>query len=89
MEGIGPEDLAIDSMMNRLEKGMTQEVIFALSATIEGDTTAFFLTKKLKNHPVRISSLSRGLPVGVELEYTDDITLGRSILHRTPYKDSP
>lgn len=88
MQGIGPSDLNIDSLINRIKSsnGEIKELIMALSPTIEGDTTAFYITKKLKDFEVKISTISRGIPVGGELEYTDEITLGRSILSRTHYQ---
>ena len=86
MEGIGPEELAIDSLVKRVSAGVIREIILALPTTIEGDTTNFYLYKKLKDHPVTISAIARGISIGDELEYTDEITLGRSILNRTPYE---
>jgi len=85
MNGIGPSDLKIDSLINRvaLSQGGIREIILALSPTMEGDTTAFYLNRRLKDHPVKITSIARGIPVGGDLEYTDEITLGRSILGRT------
>jgi len=88
MQGVGPSDLNIDSLVKRIKNsdGEIKELIMALSPTIEGDTTAFYITKKLKDYEVKISTISRGIPVGGELEYTDEITLGRSILSRTNYQ---
>lgn len=88
IEGVGPQDLHIESLIERIGAADTEvkEVILALSPTMEGDTTAFYLTKKLKQHQVKISSISRGIPIGGELEYTDEITLGRSILSRIAYE---
>jgi recombination protein RecR len=84
MNGIGPSDLKIDSLINRLSNSTDlKEVILGLSPTLEGDTTAFYLNKKLKNFPIKISSIARGIPVGGDLEYADEITLGRSIIGRT------
>jgi len=88
MDGIGPSDLEIDSLINRINEGNTDEVILALSTTMEGDTTNFFIYKKLKNHNVKISTLARGVSIGDELEYTDEVTLGRSILNRMNFEDS-
>ena len=88
MDGIGPADLRIDSLVNRAESGQVSEVIMALSATMEGDTTNFFLYRKLKEFPLKISTLARGVSVGDELEFADEITLGRSILHRTPFEQT-
>ncbi|WP_207432292.1 recombination mediator RecR [Sabulibacter ruber] len=88
LEGVGPSDLHIQSLIERLPTSEVKEIILALSPTMEGDTTAFYLTRKLKDYPARISSIARGVPVGGELEYTDEITLGRSILDRTAYSQS-
>lgn len=82
VEGIGPEQLHIDSMIERIRKYPTKEIIFALSATIEGDTTMFYITKKLKDHAIKTTTIARGVAVGGELEYTDELTLGRSITER-------
>jgi len=84
MNGIGPSDLKVDSLISRLTNSSDlKEVILGLSPTLEGDTTAFYLNKKLKDFPVKISSIARGIPVGGDLEYADEITLGRSIIGRT------
>ena len=84
MNGIGPSDLKIDSLISRLSNSTDlKEVILGLSPTLEGDTTAFYLNKKLKDFPIKISSIARGIPVGGDLEYADEITLGRSIIGRT------
>lgn len=88
MDGVGPSDLEIDSLVNRVSEGETEEVILALSTTMEGDTTNFFIYKKLKNTEVKISTLARGVSIGDELEYTDEVTLGRSIVNRTNFEDS-
>ena len=88
MDGIAPSDLNIQTLIERAANTDTQEIIMALSATMEGDTTNFFIYKKLKDIDVKISAISRGVSVGNELEYTDEITLGRSILQRTPYENS-
>ena len=85
MDGIGPSDLYIDNLIERVQAGELKEVILALSATMEGDTTIFFLYKKLKDLPVQISTIARGIAFGGELEYVDEITLGRSIAARVPY----
>lgn len=85
IQGIGPDELKIDSLVNRVEKGELKEVILALSATMEGDTTSFYLGKKLKPFEVKVSTIARGIPVGGELEFTDEVTLGRSILTRINY----
>lgn len=88
MDGIGPADLEIDSLVARVAAGGIKEVILALSATMEGDTTNFYIFRKLAPYDVRITMIARGVSVGDELEYTDEITLGRSILNRTPFSDS-
>lgn len=88
MDGIGPADLEIDSLVARVAAGGIKEVILALSATMEGDTTNFYIFRKLTPYDVRITMIARGVSVGDELEYTDEITLGRSILNRTPFSDS-
>jgi recombination protein RecR len=88
MDGIGPSDLQIDSLVSRLEKGGIHEVILALSATMEGDTTIFYLYKKLKDFGIQISTIARGIAFGGELEYVDEVTLGRSIATRVPYERS-
>jgi len=88
MDGIGPTDLEVDSLVERLEANETKEVIFALSATMEGDTTLFYLNKRVKKFDIVISTIARGIAFGGELEYVDEITLGRSIATRVPYIDS-
>jgi recombination protein RecR len=88
MDGIGPAELEIESLVNRVEKGEIFEVILALSTTMEGDTTNFYIYRKLKDKEVKISTLARGVSVGDELEYTDEITLGRSLTNRVPYESS-
>ncbi len=85
LEGIGPADLNIESLTSRLATQETKEVILALSPTMEGDTTAFYLQKKLKPFGVKISTIARGVPIGGDLEYADEITLGRSIVSRVAY----
>jgi recombination protein RecR len=87
IEGIGPHDLQIDSLVERLHQETIKEIILALPATMEGDTTAFYLTKKLRQFPqLKITTIARGIPVGGELEYADEITLGRSISSRVRYE---
>jgi recombination protein RecR len=86
MEGIGPSDLNILSLIKRVEEGTIKEVILALSPTMEGDTTCFYLYKKLHASPILITTLSRGVSVGTELQYADELTLSRSILNRHEYK---
>ena len=85
LQGIGPAELTIDSLIERVSKpdSIIKEIILALSPTMEGDTTSFYLHKKLKEFPVKITVISRGIPIGVDLEYADEITLGRSISSRT------
>ena len=86
IDGIGPEELTIDALVDRVgSQTETKEVILALPATMEGDTTAFYLSKKLQSFPVKITNIARGVPVGGELEYTDEITLGRSLANRTQF----
>ena len=87
MEGIGPHQLNISSIEKKLNEGNVKELIFALSATMEGDTTAYYLYKKFKEFPVSFSSIARGIAVGDELEYADEISLGRSIVNRLPYNE--
>ncbi|BEG62274.1 recombination mediator RecR [Coprobacter fastidiosus] len=88
MDGIGPSDLEIDSLVKRVSEGGIQEIILALSATMEGDTTNFYIFRKLAPHNIKISILARGVSVGDELEYTDEITLGRSIINRMPFNET-
>lgn len=85
MDGIGPDDLTIAGLVQRVEQEQIQEVVMALSATIEGDTTLFYIGKKLKPLQVRVTCIARGISVGGEIEYADEVTLGRSILQRTEY----
>lgn len=86
VEGIGPDQLHIAHLLERAEQEKPQEIIFALSTTIDGDTTTFYITKKLKEYPIKLSSLARGVAVGSELEYTDEMTLARSIKERIVYQ---
>lgn len=91
MDGIGPSDLNIDTLLDRLASQDVKEIIVALSATMEGDTTVFYLYKKifqLERKDIRFSTIARGVSVGDELEYADEVTLGRSIINRTPYENS-
>ncbi|MDO4756104.1 MAG: recombination mediator RecR [Parabacteroides sp.] len=83
MDGIAPSDLHIDSLIERVKSGEVQEVIFALSSTMEGDTTNFYLFRKLAPYNVKITVIARGISIGDELQYTDEVTLGRSIVNRT------
>lgn len=86
MDGIGPADLTVASLEEKVSTGHVKEVILALSTTLEGDTTNFYIFKKLKKHPITITTLARGVSFGDELEYTDEITLGRSLVNRTPFE---
>ena len=88
MEGVGPQDLAIDSLVEKVRKGEVEELIFALSATMEGDTTNFYMSRQLEGMPVKLTTIARGIPVGDDLEYADEVTLGRSILQRIPFEGS-
>lgn len=86
IDGVGPEDLNLDALINRLEGDAVQEIIMALNANVEGDTTAFYIARRLQNSSVKLSTISKGISVGSELEYTDEITLGRSLIARVPYQ---
>jgi recombination protein RecR len=88
MDGIGPSDLFIDTLTDKVNKGLVKEVILALSTTMEGETTSFYLYKKIQDAPITISTIARGISFGDELEYADEVTLGRSILQRTPYENT-
>jgi recombination protein RecR len=88
MDGVSPSDLNMESLVEKAMSGQVNEVILAMSVTPEGDTTNFYIYRKLKDAPVQLSTLSRGVSVGDELEYTDELTLGRSILNRIPYENS-
>ena len=88
MDGIGPDQLQISSLIERVKSGEINEVILALSATMEGETTNFYIYRQLGTLPVKITQLARGVSVGNEIEYTDEITLGRSLLNRTLFADS-
>lgn len=91
MDGIGPGDLAITQLLTRLESGSVREMIMALSATMEGDTTSFYIYKKISRSGItdlRFTTIARGVSIGDELEYADEVTLGRSILNRVPYENS-
>ncbi len=88
MEGIGPEDINIESLIGRIKSDdQITEVILALSATMEGDTTSFYITKLLKEYPIKVTTIARGIPVGSELEFADEVTLGRSIATRTLFNE--
>ena len=88
LDGIAPSDIEIDSLARRVQEEDIKEVILALSPTMEGDTTNFYIYRKLAGFPVKITMLARGLAIGNELDYTDELTLGRSILNRTPFSDT-
>jgi recombination protein RecR len=87
MDGMGPADIEIDSLIKRVEEGLVREVILALSPTMEGDTTNFFIYRKLAPTGVKVSVIARGIAVGNELEYADEVTLGRSITNRTLFEE--
>ncbi|MDR1672687.1 MAG: recombination mediator RecR [Bacteroidales bacterium] len=86
MDGVGPSDLTVETLENRVREGNVSEIILALSTTMEGDTTNFYIYRRLKDFPVKISTLARGVSIGDELEYADQITLGRSIINRQPFE---
>ncbi|WP_298487244.1 recombination mediator RecR [uncultured Maribacter sp.] len=88
MEGIGPQDLTINALVTKVKKGEIKELIFALSSTMEGDTTNFYIYKQISGLGVSTSTIARGIAVGDELEYADEVTLGRSILNRVPFEGS-
>ncbi|WP_406685697.1 recombination mediator RecR [Seonamhaeicola sp. MEBiC1930] len=88
MDGIGPHDLNIDSLVKKVKEGKVKELIFALSSTMEGDTTNFYIFKQIQDFEVTTSTIARGISVGDELEYADEITLGRSIVNRIPFETS-
>ena len=88
MEGVGPGNLTIQSLVDKIAAQSVKEVILALNATMEGETTSFFIFKKLAAYEVTLSAIARGIAVGDELEYTDEVTLGRSIVNRIPYNNS-
>ncbi|MBT8271931.1 MAG: recombination protein RecR, partial [Bacteroidia bacterium] len=88
MDGVGPGDLTVSSLVKRVESGDIKELIFALSSTMEGDTTNFYIYKQLKSFDIKTTTIARGISVGDELEYADEITLGRSITNRIPFESS-
>ena len=88
MDGIGPSQLSIDLLINRVKLGEVKEIILALSATMEGDTTVFYIYKKLKDMDIKLSTIAKGISFGGELEYVDEVTLGRSIISRVLYENS-
>ncbi|MGO2294645.1 MULTISPECIES: recombination mediator RecR [Psychroflexus] len=88
IEGIGPNDLTIESLTQKAKEGQINEIIFALSSTMEGDTTNFYIYKQIENFDIKMSTIARGISVGDELEFADEVTLGRSIVHRIPFEKS-
>jgi len=88
IDGVGPSQLNITTLVDKISKGETEEIIFALSSTMEGDTTNFYIFKQLKDFDIKTSTIARGIAVGDELEYADEVTLGRSILQRVPFENS-
>jgi len=88
IEGVAPSDLNIETLVHKAALGEIKELIFALSPTIEGDTTNFYIYRKIKDFKLKTSTIARGISVGDELEYADEVTLGRSILHRIPFENS-
>ena len=88
MDGVGPNQLNISTLVDKVKSGEVTEIIFALSSTMEGDTTNFYIYKQLENFEITTSTIARGIGVGDELEYADEVTLGRSILHRVPFENS-
>ena len=88
MDGIGPTDLNIQSLVNKVNEGKVKELIFALSSTMEGDTTNFYIYKQIQGEEITLSTIARGISVGDELEYADEVTLGRSITNRVPFESS-
>ncbi len=87
LDGIGPDQLNIETLINRVQKEKTEEIIFALNPTIQGDTTIYYIQKKLQSHPVRITTIARGIAFGGELEYADEMTLARSLQNRLPVEN--
>ncbi len=88
MEGVGPHNLTIDSLVEKVKTGEIKEIIFALSSTMEGDTTNFYIYRRLQDFDVNLTTIARGISVGDEIEYADEITLGRSIINRVPFENS-
>ena len=88
IDGVGPSQLNITTLIEKVQTGIVEEIIFALSSTMEGDTTNFYLYKQLKNFEIKTSTIARGIAVGDELEYADEVTLGRSIVQRVPFENS-
>ena len=88
IEGVGPHDLTIESLVGKVAQGEISEVVLALSSTMEGDTTNFYIFRQLQKYEVKLTTIARGISVGDEIEYADEVTLGRSILHRVPFESS-
>lgn len=88
IDGVGPSQLNINSLVEKVKLGQTEELIFALSSTMEGDTTNFYIFKQIKDYDIKTSTIARGIAVGDELEYADEVTLGRSIINRIPFENS-
>jgi len=86
IEGIGPHNLTIESLVNKVAKGEVKEIILALSSTMEGDTTNFYIYRQLQKYPINLTTIARGISVGDEIEYADEVTLGRSIINRVPFE---
>lgn len=86
MDGIGPDDLTIEALVEKVKSGEINELVFALSATMEGDTTNFYIYRKISDYPIKISTIARGVAIGDDLAYADEITLGRSLLNRLPFE---
>ncbi len=88
IEGVGPQNLTIESLVTRVKSGEVEEIVFALSSTMEGDTTNFYIYRQIEDCAIKVSTIARGISVGDELEYADEVTLGRSILNRIPFENS-
>jgi recombination protein RecR len=88
MDGIGPDDLTIQPLIEKIKNGEVKEVVFALSATMEGDTTNFYIYRKISGYPLAVTTIARGVAIGDELEYADEVTLGRSLVNRLPFEKS-
>ena len=88
IEGVGPQNLTIESLIAKVASGIVKEIIFALSPTMEGDTTNFYIFRQIEKYNIKVSTIARGISVGDELEYADEVTLGRSILNRIPFENS-
>ncbi len=88
IEGVGPHDLTIEDLVSKVSQGEIKEVVLALSSTMEGDTTNFYIYRQLQPHEVKLTTIARGISVGDEIEFADEVTLGRSILHRVPFESS-